>query len=56
MTLKTPLILATLGTLALTACTPDPNAYPNDPNARTRNGALFGCCHRWHCCGQQQRQ
>ncbi|NEY90549.1 OmpA family protein [Tabrizicola oligotrophica] len=41
MTLKTPLILAALGALALTACV-DPNAYPNDPNARTKNGAIIG--------------
>lgn len=41
MTLKTPLILATLGALTLTACV-DPNAYPNDPNARTKNGAVIG--------------
>lgn len=39
--LKTPLILATLGALALTGCV-DPNAYPNDPNARTKNGAVLG--------------
>ncbi len=41
MTLKTPLVLATLGALALTGCV-DPNAHPNDPNARTRNGAMLG--------------
>lgn len=39
--LKTPLILATLGALSLSACV-DPNAYPNDPNARTKNGAIIG--------------
>ncbi|MDP3262606.1 MAG: OmpA family protein [Tabrizicola sp.] len=38
---KTPLILATASVLALTACV-DPNAYPNDPNARSRNGAILG--------------
>ncbi|MCX7288703.1 MAG: OmpA family protein [Rhodobacterales bacterium] len=41
MMMKTPLILAVAGGLALTACV-DPNAYPNDPNARTRNGAVIG--------------
>jgi outer membrane protein OmpA-like peptidoglycan-associated protein len=41
MMMKSPLILAVAGTLALTACV-DPNAYPNDPNARTRNGAVIG--------------
>lgn len=39
--MKTSLILAMAGTLALSACV-DPNAYPNDPNARTRNGAVIG--------------
>ena len=39
--MKTYLILAMAGTLALSACV-DPNAYPNDPNARTRNGAVIG--------------
>ncbi|WP_431298292.1 OmpA family protein [Tabrizicola sp. BL-A-41-H6] len=38
---KTPLILATASVLALTACV-DPNAYPDDPNARSRNGAILG--------------
>jgi len=41
MMMKTPLILAAVSTLALTACV-DPNAYPDDPNARTRQGAIFG--------------
>jgi outer membrane protein OmpA-like peptidoglycan-associated protein len=41
MMMKTPLILAVASTLALTACV-DPNAYPNDPNARARNGAFIG--------------
>ncbi len=41
MTFKTPLILATMGALTLSACV-DPNAYPNDPNARTKNGAMLG--------------
>ena len=41
MMMKTPLILAATGTLFLTACV-DPNAYPNDPNARQRNGAVIG--------------
>lgn len=42
MIYKTPVILSLLGAVALTACAPDPNAYPNDPNARTKNGALIG--------------
>ena len=43
MMMKTPLILAVAGTLTLTACVgSDPNAYPNDPNARTKNGAVIG--------------
>lgn len=41
MMMKTPLILAAAGTLFLTACV-DPNAYPNDPNARQRSGAVIG--------------
>jgi outer membrane protein OmpA-like peptidoglycan-associated protein len=41
MILKTPLILAAAGTLALTACV-DPNAYPDDPNARQRQGTIVG--------------
>ena len=41
MMMKTQLILAATGTLFLTACV-DPNAYPNDPNARQRNGAIIG--------------
>ncbi|WP_309665429.1 OmpA family protein [Tabrizicola sp.] len=39
--MKTPLILASAGLLALTACV-DPNAYPDDPNARARQGAILG--------------
>lgn len=41
MMMKTPLILAAAATLGLTACV-DPNAYPNDPNARQRSGAIIG--------------
>lgn len=41
MIFKTPLILSTVSLLALTACV-DPNAYPNDPNARARSGAIIG--------------
>jgi outer membrane protein OmpA-like peptidoglycan-associated protein len=41
MMMKTPLILAAAGTMFLTACV-DPNAYPDDPNARQRNGAVIG--------------
>jgi outer membrane protein OmpA-like peptidoglycan-associated protein len=39
--MKTPLILAVASTLALTACV-DPNAFPDDPNARARSGAAIG--------------
>jgi outer membrane protein OmpA-like peptidoglycan-associated protein len=43
MMMKTPLILAASGALFLTACVGvDPNAYPDDPNARTKNGAVIG--------------
>lgn len=38
---KLPLLLATASLLAATACV-DPNAYPDDPNARTKNGAIMG--------------
>ncbi|MCU0903911.1 MAG: OmpA family protein [Tabrizicola sp.] len=41
MMMKTPLILAAASTLALTACV-DPNAFPDDPNARQRQGAIIG--------------
>lgn len=41
MMMKTPMILAVASTLALTACV-DPNAYPDDPNARQRQGAIIG--------------
>lgn len=41
MMMKTPLILASVSLLALTACV-DPNQYPNDPNARAKGGALTG--------------
>lgn len=41
MIFKTPLMVASASLLALTACV-DPNAYPNDPNARARNGAIIG--------------
>ena len=41
MTLKTPIFLSIASALALTACV-DPAAYPDDPNARTKNGAVIG--------------
>lgn len=41
MNFKTPLLLSAASLLALTACV-DPNAYPDDPNARARNGAIIG--------------
>ncbi len=39
--LKTPLLLSSAALLTLTACV-DPNAFPNDPNARARTGAIAG--------------
>lgn len=42
MNFKTPLIVASLSVFALTACVVDPNQYPNDPNARTKGGAVTG--------------
>lgn len=39
---KTPVLLGICGALALSACTPDPNAYTDRPNARATNGALIG--------------
>ena len=43
MMFKTPILVTLLGAMALSACTPpDPNAYPDDPNARTKSGALIG--------------
>lgn len=41
MMFKTPLLIASASLLALTACV-DPNAYPNDPNARAKSGAVIG--------------
>ena len=38
---KPPILLAAAGLLTLTACV-DPNAYPDDPNARTKSGAVIG--------------
>lgn len=38
---KSPLLLAFAGTLTLSACV-DPYAYPDDPNARTKQGAALG--------------
>ncbi len=41
MTFKTPILLSAVALLSLSACV-DPNAYPDDPNARTKNGAVIG--------------
>ncbi len=41
MMFKTPLLITSASLLALTACV-DPNAYPNDPNARAKSGAVIG--------------
>jgi len=40
--MKTPILLGLCGAFALSACTVDPNAYPDNPNARTQNGAVIG--------------
>jgi len=40
--MKTRVLLGMCGALALSACDVDPNAYPNDPNARAKSGALVG--------------
>ncbi len=41
MQFKTPILISTIALMGLTACV-DPNAYPNDPNARATNGAVMG--------------
>ncbi|KAF0175278.1 MAG: OmpA/MotB protein [Rhodobacteraceae bacterium] len=41
MMFKTPILLSSVALMALTACV-DPNAYPDDPNARAKNGAIVG--------------
>lgn len=41
MKFKTSILVSTVALMGLSACV-DPNAYPNDPNARTRNGAVLG--------------
>ncbi|MEY4982864.1 MAG: hypothetical protein RIR62_1130, partial [Pseudomonadota bacterium] len=41
MTFKTSIVLGTASLLALTACV-DPNAYPDNPNARAQSGAIIG--------------
>ena len=38
---KFPLLLASASLLAATACV-DPNAYPDDPNARQKQGIALG--------------
>lgn len=42
MNLKSTLLVTSLGLFGLTACTVDPNAFPGDPNARARGGAVTG--------------
>lgn len=39
--LKTPVLFSVISVMGLTACV-DPNAYPDDPNARAKNGAIMG--------------
>jgi outer membrane protein OmpA-like peptidoglycan-associated protein len=41
MLFKTPILLATGAALTLAGCV-NPNAYPDNPNARTQNGAIIG--------------
>jgi outer membrane protein OmpA-like peptidoglycan-associated protein len=41
MSFKAPLFMTLSGAVLLAGCV-DPNAYPNDPNARTKNGAVIG--------------
>lgn len=41
MMLKTPVLFSVISVMGLTACV-DPNAYPDDPNARAKNGAIMG--------------
>lgn len=41
MTFKTPLFLSLASVLALSACV-EPTSYSDDPNARTKNGAVIG--------------
>ena len=40
--MKSRVLLGMCGVLALSACELDPNRYPNDPNARAKNGAVLG--------------
>ena len=42
MMMKSRVLLGMCGVLALSACETDPNRYPNDPNARAKNGAVIG--------------
>lgn len=42
MNIRTPFLLAAVSVLALTACEPPQTFNPNDPNQRTRQGALTG--------------
>jgi outer membrane protein OmpA-like peptidoglycan-associated protein len=43
MMMKTPLVLSLVSLAALGACvSPNPNAYPDQPNARAQNGAIIG--------------
>jgi len=41
MLFKTPILLAAGAALTLAGCV-NPNAYPDNPNARTQNGAIIG--------------
>ncbi len=41
MHLKSSVTVSLIALMGLTACV-DPNSYPDDPNARTKNGAVIG--------------
>ena len=40
--MKSRVLFGLCGVLALSACEADPNAYPDDRNARAKNGAVIG--------------
>jgi outer membrane protein OmpA-like peptidoglycan-associated protein len=42
MLIKSSLMLSSIAILALSACQPNPNYEPTNPNARARNGAIIG--------------
>jgi len=42
MTIRSSALLAAVGAIGLSGCMVDPNAFPNDPNARAKGGAVTG--------------